>query len=104
MDIKQLYNDNLRKLPNEYGDVSVMVLSFQVLLLPLGTLLPSLFVCRNKFQVSKILNSTAIQLVLMRLTYMHVWLSLTVYICIQLCNSCTGIATFPLVVIACIML
>ena len=24
MDIKQLYNDNLRKLPNEYGDVSVM--------------------------------------------------------------------------------
>ena len=29
MGIKQLYNDNLRKLPNEYGDVSVMV--FQVL-------------------------------------------------------------------------
>ena len=26
MGIKQLYNDNLRKLPNEYGDVSVMVL------------------------------------------------------------------------------
>ena len=24
MYIKQLYNDNLRKLPNEYGDVSVM--------------------------------------------------------------------------------
>ena len=24
MGIKQLYNDNLRKLPNEYGDVSVM--------------------------------------------------------------------------------
>ena len=24
MSIKQLYNDNLRKLPNEYGDVSVM--------------------------------------------------------------------------------
>ena len=24
MVIKQLYNDNLRKLPNEYGDVSVM--------------------------------------------------------------------------------
>ena len=24
MDIKQLYNDNLRKLPNEYGDVSIM--------------------------------------------------------------------------------
>ena len=24
MDIKQLYNDNLWKLPNEYGDVSVM--------------------------------------------------------------------------------
>ena len=24
MRIKQLYNDNLRKLPNEYGDVSVM--------------------------------------------------------------------------------
>ena len=22
---KQLYNDNLRKLPNEYGDVSVMI-------------------------------------------------------------------------------
>ena len=24
MGIQQLYNDNLRKLPNEYGDVSVM--------------------------------------------------------------------------------
>ena len=24
MCIKQLYNDNLRKLPNDYGDVSVM--------------------------------------------------------------------------------
>ena len=24
MGIKPLYNDNLRKLPNEYGDVSVM--------------------------------------------------------------------------------
>ena len=24
MGIKQLYNDNLRTLPNEYGDVSVM--------------------------------------------------------------------------------
>ena len=24
MGIKQLYNDNLRKLPNEYGDVSIM--------------------------------------------------------------------------------
>ena len=24
MGIKQLYNENLRKLPNEYGDVSVM--------------------------------------------------------------------------------
>ena len=24
MRIKQLYNDNLRKLPNKYGDVSVM--------------------------------------------------------------------------------
>ena len=24
MGIKQLYNDNLRNLPNEYGDVSVM--------------------------------------------------------------------------------
>ena len=24
MGIKQLYNDNLRRLPNEYGDVSVM--------------------------------------------------------------------------------
>ena len=24
MGIKQLYNDNLRKLPNEYGDVFVM--------------------------------------------------------------------------------
>ena len=27
MGIKQLYNDNLRKLPNEYGVVSVMGLS-----------------------------------------------------------------------------
>ena len=25
MGIKQLYNDNLPKLPNEYGNVSVMV-------------------------------------------------------------------------------
>ena len=25
MGIKQLYNDNLRKSPNEYGDVSVMI-------------------------------------------------------------------------------
>ena len=25
MGLKQLYNDNLRKLPNEYGDVSVMI-------------------------------------------------------------------------------
>ena len=25
MGIKQLYNDNLRKLPSEYGDVSVMI-------------------------------------------------------------------------------
>ena len=24
MGIEELYNDNLRKLPNEYGDVSVM--------------------------------------------------------------------------------
>ena len=27
MGIKQLYNDNLRKLQNEYGDVSVMLIS-----------------------------------------------------------------------------
>ena len=26
MGIQQLYNDNVRKLPNEYGDVSVMQL------------------------------------------------------------------------------
>ena len=26
MGINQLYNDNLRKLPNKYGDVSVMVI------------------------------------------------------------------------------
>ena len=26
MGIKQLYNDNLQKLPNEYGDVSVMAI------------------------------------------------------------------------------
>ena len=25
MGIKQLYNDKLRKLPNEYGDVSIML-------------------------------------------------------------------------------
>ena len=29
MGIKQLYNDNLRKLPNEYGDVSVMRRTFR---------------------------------------------------------------------------
>ena len=28
MGIKQLYNDNLRKLLNEYGDVSVMHVKF----------------------------------------------------------------------------
>ena len=27
MCIKQLYNDNLRKLPNEYRDVSVMLIN-----------------------------------------------------------------------------
>ena len=26
MGIKQLYNDNLRTLPNEYGDISIMVI------------------------------------------------------------------------------
>ena len=31
MGIKQLYNDNLRKLPNEYGDVSVMFTILQLL-------------------------------------------------------------------------
>ena len=30
MGIKQLYNDNLRKLPNEYGDVSVMTKAIEV--------------------------------------------------------------------------
>ena len=30
MGIKQSYNDNLWKLPNEYGDVSVMVTKFLV--------------------------------------------------------------------------
>ena len=30
MGIKQLYNDNLRKLLNEYGDVSVMVKLLQL--------------------------------------------------------------------------
>ena len=29
MGIKQLYNDNLRKLPNKYGDVSVMCVCLQ---------------------------------------------------------------------------
>ena len=28
MGIKQLYNDTLQKLPNEYGDVSVMAIYF----------------------------------------------------------------------------
>ena len=32
MGIKQLYNDNLRKLPKEYGDVSVMLAEFHLLL------------------------------------------------------------------------
>ena len=30
MGITQLCNDNLRKLPNEYGDVSVMVIGILV--------------------------------------------------------------------------
>ena len=29
MGIKQLYNDNLQKLPNEYGDVSIMHVSVE---------------------------------------------------------------------------
>ena len=32
MGIKQLYNDNLRKLPNKYGDVSVMLISFECII------------------------------------------------------------------------
>ena len=32
MGIKQLYNDNLRKLPNEYGDVSVMTFRLRQIL------------------------------------------------------------------------
>ena len=28
MGIRQLYNDILRKLPNEYGDISVMCISY----------------------------------------------------------------------------
>ena len=31
MGIKQLYNDNLRKLRNEYGDVPVMCTNFKIL-------------------------------------------------------------------------
>ena len=40
MGIKQLYNDNLRKLPNKYGDVSVMafVLAFALALASASTL------------------------------------------------------------------
>ena len=30
MGIKQLYNDNLQKLPNEYRDVSVMISLYKV--------------------------------------------------------------------------
>ena len=30
MGIKQQYNDNLRKLPNEYGDVSLMALEGRI--------------------------------------------------------------------------
>ena len=33
MGIKQLSNDNLRKLPNEYGDVSVMYLKNKIIFL-----------------------------------------------------------------------
>ena len=33
MGIKQLYNDNLRKLPNEYGDVSVLAVKANVFFL-----------------------------------------------------------------------
>ena len=29
MGIKQLYNDNLRKLPNEYGDVSIVLMAIK---------------------------------------------------------------------------
>ena len=31
MDIKLLYNDYLRKLPNEYGDVSVMRINTEII-------------------------------------------------------------------------
>ena len=42
MDIKQLYNDNLRKLLNEYGDVSVMSVKIydEVLITPFGSIKP----------------------------------------------------------------
>ena len=36
--LKQLYNDNLRKLPNEYGDVSVMIFPFSELEQPRPTI------------------------------------------------------------------
>ena len=39
MGIKQLYNDNLRKLPNEYGNISVMCNNFSVIAEPLTNLL-----------------------------------------------------------------
>ena len=35
MGIKQFYNDNLRELPNEYGDVSVMIWQISVVFVEL---------------------------------------------------------------------
>ena len=52
MGIKQLYNDNLRKLPNEYGDVSVMNRDIDFLFLVL---------CQNK-QNRKILTNSVTML------------------------------------------
>ena len=58
MGIKQLYNDTLRKLPNEYGDVSVMRMTEWCLVKVIqnGTMKFSINLFLLKFIVSAILN------------------------------------------------
>ena len=53
MGIKQLYNDNLRKLPNKYGDVSIMIYANKLPLLHIHEVSFNLFVLvKSRTQVN----------------------------------------------------
>ena len=57
MGIKQLYNDNLRKLPNEYGDVSVMTVIVNVYIF---------WICRF-FHLSELFSNSFIEKIFLKL-------------------------------------